>query len=205
MATFFTADLHLGHARIIEFCNRPFENTHRMNQALISNWNEVVSDNDEVWVLGDLAMGSIKHSLELVRKLNGRKHLVAGNHDRCWSGGGEKALKWYPKYADVGFKLILEEAHINVPGLGMVMMSHFPYAGDSHPQDRYREFRPTDNGEWLLHGHVHEKWKRKGRQINVGVDVWDFRPVSVEQILALATEEVVSTVRWLLDNSEQSN
>lgn len=48
--------------------------------------------------------------------------------------------------------------------------------------DRYREERPADEGRWLLHGHVHERWRQRGRQINVGVDVWDYAPVSLEAI-----------------------
>jgi calcineurin-like phosphoesterase family protein len=59
-----------------------------------------------------------------------------------------------------------------------VLACHFPYRGDSHDQDRYVEHRPVDEGAWLLHGHVHERWRVLDRMINVGVDVWDYRPVS---------------------------
>ena len=48
--------------------------------------------------------------------------------------------------------------------------------------DKFAKWRPTDDGRWLLCGHVHEKWKIQGRMINVGVDVWDYKPVPVTEI-----------------------
>lgn len=67
--------------------------------------------------------------------------------------------------------------------------SHYPYAGDSQDgPDRYTERRPADEGGWLLHGHVHHQWRVNGRQINVGVDVWDFAPVSAETLLGIIAD-----------------
>lgn len=65
------------------------------------------------------------------------------------------------------------------------MVDHFPYYGDSHDQDRYGEFRPVDRGLWLVHGHVHEKWRQMGRMINVGVDAWGGFPIAEERLLEL--------------------
>jgi len=59
-----------------------------------------------------------------------------------------------------------------------VLLCHFPYRGDSQEQDRFPDARPIDKGEWLLHGHVHDRWSQNGRMINVGVDANDFTPVS---------------------------
>jgi calcineurin-like phosphoesterase family protein len=86
MTRFFTADLHLGHRNIIEYCSRPFPDVDEMNAALVDRWNETVGDEDEVIVLGDVAMGRISETLPLVGRLRGRKVLLAGNHDRCWQG-----------------------------------------------------------------------------------------------------------------------
>ena len=66
-----------------------------------------------------------------------------------------------------------------------VELCHFPYRGDSQYEDRYLEARPVDTGAWLLHGHVHETWKQWGRMINVGCDVWDYRPVAASELAAL--------------------
>lgn len=71
--------------------------------------------------------------------------------------------------------------------LTTVWVSHFPYVGDSPPGggDRYDGWRPADDGRWLLHGHVHERWRQRGRMVNVGVDAWGFRPASGAEILSL--------------------
>lgn len=66
-----------------------------------------------------------------------------------------------------------------------VLVCHLPYRGDSKDTDRYLAFRPIDEGKWLLCGHIHEKWRQQQRMINVGVDVWDFAPVSEETLVEL--------------------
>ena len=60
-----TADLHLGHGNIIKYCNRPFNDVNHMNVMLVNNWNSVVSDDDVVFVLGDLSMGNKNDAAEL--------------------------------------------------------------------------------------------------------------------------------------------
>lgn len=106
MTTWFTSDLHFGHANIIEYSGRPFRDVGHMNRALIERWNELVQPADTVWVLGDVAMGRIVDTLPLVRQLAGRKLLLAGNHDRCWDGHGPKAAEWLERYEDAGFEEI---------------------------------------------------------------------------------------------------
>ena len=59
---------------------------------------------------------------------------------------------------------------------------HFPYSLDPQYDLKFMQHRPHDDGGWLLHGHIHEKWRQHGRQINVGVDAWDFAPVSEDSI-----------------------
>jgi len=185
MAIWFTADLHLGHANVIGYCDRPFADAETMNRALVEGWNDAVGKEDTVWVLGDVALGKISATLSMVSELNGRKLLVAGNHDRCWTGHGHKAEGWTERYLDAGFA----EVHQGQVDLGVgdktVIACHFPYRGDSHDRDRYTEHRPLDRGQWLLHGHVHERWRQWGRMINVGVDVWGYRPVSEQAIAEL--------------------
>ncbi len=184
MATFFTSDLHFGHVRIIELCNRPFSSIDEMNNELTWRWNCLVDPGDRVYILGDLALGSINDSLRLVEKLNGIKYLVPGNHDRCWTGNKRIRPVDILRYTDIGVH-ILPEDFTEERGW---RLSHFPYSGDSHEEDRYASHRPVPGSELvLLHGHVHEKWKRNGNQINVGVDVWDFYPVhenTIELMLA---------------------
>ena len=175
---FFTADLHFGHENIIRYCDRPFSSVADMNDALVANWNATVTDADEVWVLGDVAMGQIDEGLAHVGKLNGHKVLLAGNHDRCWAGNTRRHEPWVDRYVEAGFAGI-HQGTIETELAGQtVLAGHFPYVGDSHDEDRFTRWRPEDNGLWLLHGHVHTSWRVQDHQINVGTDVWDYAPVA---------------------------
>lgn len=185
MTRWFTADLHLGHANIIEYSSRPFDSVDAMNRALIARWNEVVADDDEVWMLGDFALRKIAETLPLAAELTGRKVLPTGNHDRCWPGHGRRAEGWEERYVEAGFDEIVHgDVTIDVRE-HKPLACHFPYRGDSHDRDRFVDSRPTDRGRWLLHGHVHERWLQRGRMINVGVDAWDYRPVGEEDLTRL--------------------
>jgi len=185
MTVWFTADLHLGHANIIGYCQRPFADVAAMDEALIDRWNQTVQSTDTVWVLGDVALGPIEHTLAKVGRLEGRKRLVTGNHDRCWFGHGRRSTEWVDRYLDAGFEEVHQgEVRLDVGGVG-VGACHFPYRGDSHDQERYVEHRPPDQGGWLLHGHVHDQWRQCERMVNVGVDVWNYRPVSEATIASV--------------------
>src|SRR4051812_27561867 len=113
MTTWFTSDLHFGHRNIIGYCDRPFRDVDAMDAALVERWNEVVAPDDIVWVLGDVAMGRIERSLALVGGLHGTKHLVAGNHDRCWTGH-RKVGDWPARYRAAGFATIATELALEV-------------------------------------------------------------------------------------------
>lgn len=187
MGRFWTADLHFGHENIIRYSHRPWSTVAAMDAGLVARWNDVVDDDDEVWVLGDVAMGPIVESLAHVADLRGRKVLVAGNHDRCWHGHGDRALPWVERYLDAGFAEIVQgTVPVRIGDLDVeVLAGHFPYEGDSHDEDRFTDHRPVDEGAWLVHGHVHERWQVEQRQVNVGVDVWDWRPVPEETLVAI--------------------
>lgn len=188
MTTWFTADLHFGHANIISYSGRPFADATAMNQALIERWNASIHPGDTVWVLGDVALGRIDETLALVGELNGRKLLLTGNHDRCWAGHGRRAEGWTERYLAAGFAEVRQgQTHVDV-GDRQVLACHFPYRGDSHDHDRFVEHRPVDQGAWLLHGHVHERWRQRGRMINVGVDAWACSPVCEATLAALIHE-----------------
>jgi len=185
MALWFTSDLHLGHANIIRYSDRPFTDVEAMNRALIDGWNDTVDRDDDVWVLGDFALGRIDATLPLAGRLHGRKHLLCGNHDRCWSGHGDRAAAWVPRYRQAGFQEVRQgELELAVAGT-KTRACHFPYVGDSHDHDRYLDARPVDRGQWLLHGHVHERWRQRGRMVNVGVDAWGYRPVGEDDLARL--------------------
>lgn len=188
---FWTSDQHFGHARIIELANRPFTSVEEMNETIIERWNAVVSERDEVYVLGDFAMGKIAETLPIAARLNGYKALIAGNHDRCHpsfnhSKPGARA-DWTSRYFEAGFQCVstLQWLFTDFPR-SHARASHFPPSGDSQGGDRFDDWRPRpEPDEIMLHGHVHEKWRKRGNWVNVGVDVWDFTPVTDEQIIAL--------------------
>ncbi len=184
---FFTADLHFGHQRIIELSHRPFASVDEMNGALITRWNATVHPWDTVWVLGDVALGEIATSLPLVRKLNGTKHLIVGNHDRAFLGESRRRTIDIARYFDAGFASVQHEAFVRLDSGEIVQLSHFPFSGDSHDEDRHTQYRPADWGVPLVHGHVHEAFlsgvsDRGTPHVNVGVDRWSYYPVSSEQV-----------------------
>lgn len=192
MTTFFTADLHFGHVRIIELCNRPFDSVEEMNETLVDNWNDKVTDEDIVWILGDLALGKLDDSLAYVAMLKGDKRLIPGNHDRVWGGYSKKNGVVKPedtaRYEAAGLKIYGRgEPFVHENGW---TLCHFPDIGDSHDGDRFTSWRPAPPRKpgVIVHGHVHEKWLTNGPRINVGVDVWDFEPVSEDEVASLAED-----------------
>lgn len=182
-----TSDHHFFHDNIIVHSGRPFADVQEMNEALIDNHNAVVKPTDRCYFHGDVAMHP--KNIHPVSRMNGRKILIAGNHDTCWCGHkrAEKAKKAVQLYLDAGFDEVIPSGVLRNHVLGTipVTLSHLPYQGDHTETDRYADRRPEDLGQPLLCGHVHEAWKISGRQINVGVDVWDYRPVSADELISV--------------------
>lgn len=183
MRVWLTADLHLGHENIIRLCERPFANVDEMNAALIDRWNSTVTDRDVVYVLGDFAMGRIADTLPLAQRLHGMKILVPGNHDRCWGWRtNAKARDWKARYAEAGFIVLGEVFRQRLGGVDF-RLAHLPYSAVDDRDDQFADHRAENDGMPLLHGHVHQHWKIRDRQVNVGVDVWDYAPVSIDTVL----------------------
>ena len=182
MAIWFTSDHHFGHANIIKYCNRPFSNTHEMNVAMEAAWNRVVAVDDVVYYLGDFAM-NVRLVPFLVQRLNGTKILIPGNHDKCWQKK-DATNRWHRHYLDAGFESIEQSLQLEIARVS-VLLNHLPYRNEADPNQRYFDQRPVDDGGWLVHGHVHDRWKVSGRQINVSVEVWNFEPVGLESIAAI--------------------
>jgi len=180
----FTSDLHLGHHNIIEYCSRPFGSVDEMHDALVASWNEQVGHGDEVYILGDLALGKLDDSLQVVLLLQGHKILVPGNHDGCWRGRG-KSEKQRARYESVGLEIVDRPEALEITKQ-RVLLSHFPTAGDVDGYvDKFSAWRPELRGEWLMHGHVHDRWRQRGREINVGIDAWGGRLVREDEIAAM--------------------
>ena len=178
----FTSDLHLGHANVIRFCARPFANAHEMDKELVRRWNAVVKPDDKVYVLGDLSFHNPKVGIPLIRQLQGHKVLVQGNHDKYSR----------TQYLAAGFEDVVQEMTLKLFNRDIIL-SHYPkhLGKETEKIDlRFMDRRPTPKWghQWVLCGHVHEKWMLRDRELNVGVDQHNFAPISmtrVEQLIAL--------------------
>jgi calcineurin-like phosphoesterase family protein len=185
--TFASSDHHFYHARIIFYSKRPYPDVETMNEMMVLEWNKVVGPTDLVYYLGDFSLAF--RAVELyTKRLNGYKILVCGNHDFCHgahkkSRNPENQKIWTQKYIDNGWAEVYTEGEIEIPGVANVNVNHMPYLEEGSGQDiRHARFRPRDDGKYLLCGHVHEKWAQRGKMINVGVDVRNFKPISFREI-----------------------
>lgn len=187
-----TSDHHLSHNNILKFCpGRQYKEIWEMNAKLVEEWNKLVQPDDIVYYLGDFSMNfsQVRH---LVNSLNGKKILVPGNHDEVHPVN-KKCRKDPEKqreiYLNAGFSEIHLHSTLFIEELGItVNLSHMPYkAMEPGPHgDKYENYRlDYDPNTWLLHGHVHQHWKVKENMINVGIDAWSMKPVSLDQIVEL--------------------
>lgn len=166
MAVFFTSDTHFSHANIIKYCNRPYDNVHEMNIDLMIKWNEVVSKNDTVYHLGDFSFNPIMQR----DFLNGNIILIRGNHDR------NECIKLFENVYDC---LTLQI------GPYKCFLSHEP-VGVGDPKFWKHDWRNKAKGcDFFLCGHIHEKWSINKRNINVGVDVNEFKPLGELELIKI--------------------
>ena len=186
MGRWYTSDHHFGHQNIIRYCDRPFPDADAMDNEMVARWNDVVVDSDEVWILGDLVMGGKTQGLAgHVARLKGQKILVPGNHDRCWQGNKDHRWERADYYHIGGIHKIFDNPETHTIAGQTAHLNHFPHKLDERNDMKFAHWRPQDNGGWLLHGHIHDKWRQRGRQINVGVDAWHFAPVPEHTIAEL--------------------
>lgn len=166
---FYTADLHLGHRRVAEI--RGYDDPADHDSDICRSWRLSVSDDDWVYVLGDLGIeGSHRHALDLVSGLPGRKVLVCGNHDPVHPMNRD-SRRFVARYAEV-FEQVVPYARRRIQGIE-VLLSHYPYRADHTEPARDLQWRLPDLESWLLHGHTHsEKAITSPNEIHVGWDAW---------------------------------
>jgi calcineurin-like phosphoesterase family protein len=183
---FFTSDQHFGHQNVIQYCSRPYSDVYAMLEDFVSRYNRTVGPDDVCFHLGDFSLHP--RELSVLKYLNGTKHFIAGNHDHCHPmhcKSEEKLKRKRDLYLEAGFKSVAESDSLMLTEIpfSTVLLHHMPYQGDhENIEERYPEWRLPDEGRWLLHGHVHTLWRVRGRMINVGVDQWDYAPVSWDRI-----------------------
>ena len=204
----FSSDTHYHHNNVIRFCSRPFQSVEEMNEILIHRWNSLVKQEDSVYFLGDFSL-AFRPIETISQRLLGKKFFVAGNHDFIHSYNKksrtpENRAKWIQKYQEYGWEILPEQTTLDVPGLATFNLCHLTYKNmnnkDTTQQydDKYTNWRPQNDGKVLLCGHTHEKTGKINGGINVGVDVWNGYPVSIDQIAKLVADprEIIPPPKW---------
>lgn len=175
---FFTSDTHFNHKNIIEYCNRPFESVEEMNETIVNNWNNKVPKDGIIFHCGDFSLGGSAAWNSILPRLNGKIHLILGNHDM------KNIREGYRHY----FESIQEQLTVTL-GKKLAYLTHFPLLC-------YHGAWGTEANCWNLHGHVHlckdslantgKDFSRMSQtfptQYDVGVDFNDYTPISFDEV-----------------------
>lgn len=165
---YFTSDQHFDHENIIKYCGRPFNKLHKMNHNLMINFNKIVAQEDITYHLGDFSLRGPENwplIKNWIKKLNGTHILILGNHDKL-----NPFL-----YVECGFQSV--HTYLKVEEFHLI---HDPAPACNIELKR--------KGEWWLCGHIHNLFKIQSNVVNIGVDVWDFKPISIEHIRSIIKE-----------------
>lgn len=183
---FFTSDLHFNHDREFVYGPRGFKSIEEMNETLIKNWNETVTNTDDIYVLGDFFLGTDYDYIdEVLNKLNGHIHLVVGNHDT------PSKITWYTNWNSI--VEIVDALRIKYKKREF-FLCHYPVLTAGLEQDPNRAVIN-------LFGHTHSKdkfYEDRPYMYNVAVDANDNKPVEIEEILTAFNDKVkecISTLR----------
>jgi calcineurin-like phosphoesterase family protein len=178
----------------MKFDERPFKDLNHLHESLISNFNRYVPTHGITYFLGDMGFKGSETLRKIIDRLHGTKVLVRGNHDG-------KMDSMY----NAGFDVVIEKAQITL-GKDIVTMSHCPLYGvfrentegmrgcdgteNWHKEHKHKDtYSFPDFGQYHLHGHIHSrkgngKLRTDGRQMDVGVPAWNYRPVSLSDVQA---------------------
>lgn len=166
-----TSDHHFGHANLLTFTGADgdyfrgdrFSSVEEMDEYMVERWNSVVKPGDKVYHLGDFTMGLKRHSLDICKRLNGRKVLIRGNHDKL------KLSQYAEHFKDVRSVHLLETG---ISGACThLVLSHVPI----HPHS-------LRSGWVNVHGHTHEKGSPPGRYFSVCVEMTNYTPLRLDDV-----------------------
>ena len=180
----FSADQHFRHNNILRYNQRPFSSVEDMERCLLAYHRKLVHPFDTVYWLGDLAWGgTIPYNL---KSLPGTKYLILGNHDKAaienYSGVGIKSVQTFMEIDYCGEKILLTHDPVQILYL-VAQEQGFSIKGLSWDSPLVRmlvEFLPHK----IFCGHVHRLFRRYGQIVNIGVDVWGYCPVAIEEALS---------------------
>ena len=174
MRIFFIADTHFGHKNSIKYGSRPFASVEKMNEALIENWNQAVLPEDVIYILGDFAYCSKTPAEDFLKRLNGEKHLIPGNHERGYFSavrGQELSSYWI---YEGSYKERTIDGH-------KVILCHYPLMS----------WVGQKRGSLMIHGHIHNRknepytalWSQLPNLLNAGVDINGYKPVTLDELI----------------------
>lgn len=165
---FFTSDLHIGHDKEFLFAPRGYNSIYEHDQQLVKNWNEVIDDDDIVYILGDIMLGDNNYGCSVFNQLRGIKHIILGNHDT------DSRISLYPNLRGV---VDVKYADAIKVGKKFIYLSHYPTLLGNFNE------KITRIG---LHGHTHSKDKFQYIQsysYNVALDAHNNYPVEINEII----------------------
>lgn len=168
-----TSDLHFCHNRDFLYGPRGFGKVEDMNTAIVKNWNEQVSPDDDVYVLGDLMLNDNEQGLKLLKSLKGNIHVILGNHDT------DARVDLYQNTYNV------VEVEYGLPfkydGYRF-FLSHYPTLCTNGDSDK-----PLNKRVINLCGHSHTKDKfmdfDKGLIYHVELDAHDMKLVDIDTVI----------------------
>jgi calcineurin-like phosphoesterase family protein len=171
--TFIASDHHFYHKNILKFCSetRPFETIDEMNEQMIVRHNEVVRDDDDVYLLGDFAFTHPETISAILEMMNGRKHFIFGNHDKQMRKPSiAKHFVWMRDYHELKLP---SRAESIIP----IVMCHYPLYS----------WNRMHHGALHFYGHTHGEVPTmfSGRGRDIGVDTNNCYPWNVEDLIAL--------------------
>ena len=183
---YWTADLHLGHGHLIDYCKRPFKSIEHMNERLIAEINMRCKPEDTLVHVGDAVTKGVAKGVEGLRLkwadyrklIHCNVVMVTGNHDR-----------------QNKTKTVCDHMVCQV-GPQRAFVTHYP--SDSETHDPFLIDWVAESCNFVVCGHVHERWKFKmhgvthGKppllNVNVGVDQHNYRPLSDDELLGLVAQ-----------------
>lgn len=179
---YLTSDLHFGHDREFIWGARGFKSIQEMNDAYVARWNEKINLEDDVYVLGDLMLGD-KSNIEYLKRLNGKLHIVFGNHD---TNTRQQLYAELPNVVETAWAIKLDYRKYHF------FMTHFPCMTGNLEKESLKQM--TLN----LYGHTHQTtnfFEDRPYMYHVGVDSHNGYPVLLDDII----EEMYTKVKECID------
>jgi calcineurin-like phosphoesterase family protein len=171
MSVWFSADFHLGHLKVLEYSHRPFSSIDEMDEAIISNTNKVVKPGDTLFILGDFAFyRDQSRTRNAIRRLIGNKVLIKGNHDDYLK---PETLAMFGSVHDY-LEIRVPDSSVERGGKRLITLLHYPM----------KVWRSSHHGSFHLFGHSHSSmpYDPHSLSFDVGVDCWDYTPISFEKV-----------------------